>query len=142
MNTVEPIIIVDDDTDDHFIFREISQRLSLDNELIFLRNGLEALEFLKTTDTRPFIIFCDMNMPNMDGLALRREVSQDEHLRKKCIPFVFFTTAASTHQIREAYELSVQGFFLKESSFIDTENTFKIIFDYWGKCKHPNSANR
>jgi CheY-like chemotaxis protein len=140
MNTREPIIIVDDDTDDHFIFREIAAKLNLANELLFFRNGLEVLSFLRTTTLKPFIIFCDMNMPQMDGLQLRRQINQEEQLRKKSIPFVFFTTAASKQQIQEAYDLTVQGFFLKESSFIETENTFKLILEYWDKCRHPNSV--
>jgi CheY-like chemotaxis protein len=140
MNTREPIIIVDDDTDDHFIFREIASKLNLANELIFFRNGLEVLAFLRITTLKPFIIFCDMNMPQMDGLQLRRQINQEEQLRKKSIPFVFFTTAASKQQIQEAYDLTVQGFFLKESSFIETENTFKLILEYWDKCRHPNSV--
>lgn len=139
MNSKEPIIIVDDDTDDHAIFQEVAERLNLQNELLFFRNGLELLAYLRITTQKPFIIFCDMNMPQMGGLELRRHINEDEFLRKKSIPFVFFTTAASNEQIREAYDLTVQGFFLKESSFIETENTFKLILDYWSKCKHPNS---
>ena len=141
MNTTEPIIIVDDDMDDHFIFREIAIKLKLNNELIFFRNGTEVLPYLRTTAQKPFIIFCDMNMPNMDGLELRRQINNEEYLRKKSIPFVFFTTAASKQQLQQAYDLTVQGFFLKESSFIETEKTFRLIIDYWRKCKHPNSAN-
>jgi CheY-like chemotaxis protein len=141
MNTTEPIIIVDDDMDDHFIFREIALKLKLNNELLFFRNGAEVLPYLRTTDQRPFIIFCDMNMPNMDGLELRRQINNDEYLRKKSIPFIFFTTAASKQQVQQAYDLTVQGFFLKESSFIETEKTFQLIIDYWRKCKHPNTVN-
>jgi CheY-like chemotaxis protein len=140
MNTKEPIIIVDDDVDDHFIFQEIATNMKLSNTLIFFRNGLEALHYLQKTTQRPFIIFCDLNMPTMDGLQLRREINNDEELKRKSIPFVFFTTAATSSQVQEAYDLTVQGFFLKESSFLKTEQTFKLILDYWDTCKHPNSV--
>jgi CheY-like chemotaxis protein len=140
MNVKEPIIIIDDDTDDHAIFQEIAQRLNLANKLVFFRNGVEVLSYLRTTLDKPFIIFCDINMPVMNGLDLRREINADEFLRKKSIPFVFFTTAASADQVREAYDLTVQGFFIKESSFIETENTFRLILEYWDKCKHPNAV--
>jgi CheY-like chemotaxis protein len=140
MNSQEPILIVDDDMDDHFIFQEIANKMKLGNQLIFFRNGSEVLPFLRNTSLKPFLIFCDMNMPQMDGLQLRRHINEDEQLRKKSIPFVFFTTAASKYQIQEAYDLTVQGFFLKESSFIETEKTFRLILEYWDKCKHPNSV--
>jgi CheY-like chemotaxis protein len=140
MNSTEPIIVVDDDMDDHFIFQEVAARLNLQNELLFFRNGNEVLPYLRTTTQRPFIIFCDLNMPQMNGLELLKQINSEEQLRKKSIPFVFFTTGASVHQVREAYDLTVQGFFIKESSFTETEKTFKLILDYWDKCLHPNSV--
>lgn len=139
-NPSEPIIIVDDDLDDHTIFREIAERLNLTNQLLFFRNGTDVLPYLRTTQDKPFIIICDVNMPVMNGLDLRRAINNEEFLRKKSIPFVFFTTAASSGQVQEAYDLTVQGFFIKESSYLETEKTFKLILDYWNKCKHPNSV--
>lgn len=140
MHTKDPIIIVDDDMDDHFIFQEVATRLGLRNQLVFFRNGTEVLPYLRTTTDKPFIIFCDLNMPQMNGLELRRQINNEENLRKKSIPFVFFTTGASAHQVREAYDLTVQGFFIKEATFTETEKTFKLILDYWDKCLHPNSV--
>jgi CheY-like chemotaxis protein len=137
----DPIIIVDDDTDDHFIFREIAQKLKLTNEIKYFRSAPEVLQYLRVTTDHPFIIFCDINMPQMDGLAFRREINMDEYLKRKSIPFIFFTTAASDQQIREAYDLTVQGFFIKESSFIATEKTFELILRYWEHCKHPNAVS-
>lgn len=140
MTNREPIIIVDDDIDDHYIFQEIILKLKIDNKIRFFRNGSEALTYLKTTKDRPFIILCDINMPEMDGLELRRQINADQYLKLKSIPFVFFTTAASPAQVNEAYDLTVQGFFIKEMSFEQTETTFKLIVDYWDRCKHPNSV--
>lgn len=136
-----PIIIVDDDIDDHYIFEEIAQKLKLSNKVRFFRNGREAITYLRTTKDKPFLIFCDINMPEMDGLDLRRQINNEEYLRQKSIPFVFFTTAASPSQVKEAYDLTVQGFFIKEMSFEQTETTFKLILDYWDHCKHPNSVS-
>jgi CheY-like chemotaxis protein len=135
----EPIVIVDDDLDDHFIFTEISERLKLKNKLKFFRNGNEALHYLRTTSDRPFIIFCDMNMPGMSGLQLRKIIDSDHYLRKKSIPFIFLTTSASVGQVSDAYDLTVQGFFLKGSGFMQMEKTFSMILEYWDKCLHPNT---
>ena len=135
----EPIIFLDDDADDHFIFTEICKKLELRNELKFFSHGEDLLAYLRSTYDKPFIIFCDINMPHMSGLKVRRNINQDKALREKSIPFVFFSTAASPEQIKEAYHLTVQGFFLKEPTFAETEETFRLILQYWQKCKHPNA---
>jgi CheY-like chemotaxis protein len=137
MQSSAPIIIVDDDMDDHFILSEIGTRLGIKNRLVFFRSGSDVLQYLRTTTQKPFIILCDINMPQMDGLELRRIIDGDEVLRKKSVPFLFFSTAASTHQVSEAYDLTVQGFFIKESGFEETAKTLKLILDYWSKCLHP-----
>lgn len=139
ISATEPIIFIDDDIDDHFIFEEICKNLELANHLKFFNNGESVLHYLRTTSDKPFIIFCDINMPQMSGLQLRRNINDDVMLREKSIPFVFFSTAASNEQIRQAYHLTVQGFFLKEQSFAQTESTFRLILEYWQKCKHPNA---
>lgn len=134
----DPIIFLDDDADDHFIFTEICNRLGVGDRLKFFTRGSAMLQYLRTTPDKPFIIFCDINMPEMNGLAVRREINAETALREKSIPFIFFSTAASPEQIREAYRLTVQGFFLKEQTFSETENTFRLILEYWKKCKHPS----
>lgn len=98
------------------------------------------LDYLRTTVEKPFIIFCDINMPMMSGLQLRQVIYNDEFLRQKSIPFVFFTTAASEEQVREAYNLTVQGFFLKPPSFEEIRKLFRLIIEYWDMCRHPNAV--
>jgi CheY-like chemotaxis protein len=140
MSVTGPIIFVEDDEDDLFIYEEICRKLNLPNKLIFFRQGEAAIEYLRRTSDKPFIIFCDINMPEMDGLQMRRQINDEEHLRRKSIPFVFFSTAATDQQVAMAYDLTVQGFFIKESNFVEVESNIKMIVDYWSKCKHPNKT--
>lgn len=139
MSVTGPIIFVEDDEDDLFIYEEICQKLNLPNKLIFFQQGEDVLDYLRNTTDKPFIIFCDINMPEMDGLQLRQRINGEEHLRRKSIPFVFFSTAATSHQVARAYELTVQGFFIKESNFAEAQASIKMILDYWSKSKHPNN---
>lgn len=132
-----PIIIIDDDEDDHYFFKKIFQKLNTLNELIFFNNGHTALEFLKNSDVTPFLVLCDINMPLINGLELRRHMNEDAGLQGKKVPFIFFSTAASRDQVQAAYSLNVQGFFLKGQSFDEIEVTLKSILDYWRLCKFP-----
>lgn len=135
----EPIVFVDDDADDQYIYEEICKKLTLVNKRIFFRKATELLDYLRTTADKPCIIFCDINMPETDGLELRKIINGDEHLRRKSIPFIFYSTAATPEQVRKAYDMTVQGFFIKEQRFSDSVATFKMILDYWAGCKHPNA---
>ena len=132
-----PIIIIDDDEDDHYFFKKIFQKLNTLNELIFFSSGHVALDFLKTTEVTPFLVLCDINMPLINGLELRRHMNEDAEFQGKNIPFIFFSTAASRDQVQAAYNLNVQGFFLKGQSFDEIEVTLKSILEYWRLCKFP-----
>lgn len=136
----EPIVVVDDDADDQYFIRTICEKLGVTAELIFFDDGLQALNYLKTTSRKTFLILCDINMPIMNGLELRRSIQENERLRKQSIPFVFLSTAARPKEVIEAYNLTVQGFFLKASQLSEMEKTLDLIFNYWLKCKHPNTV--
>ena len=138
MSAKKPIVLVDDDEDDHYLFAEICKKLEVGKEIRYFRGGAELLQYLRVTAEKPFIILCDINMPEMDGLSLRRQINSEEHLRRKSIPFVFFSTAATTEQITAAYELTVQGFFTKNHNFADAEATIRTILGYWASSRHPN----
>src|SRR5687767_11681131 len=105
MSISGPIIFVDDDADDQFIYQEICLKLGVANRLKFFHRADTVLKYLRETAEKPFIIFCDINMPEIDGLDLRRQINNEEFLRQKSIPFVFFSTAATPAQVRTAYDL-------------------------------------
>jgi CheY-like chemotaxis protein len=134
-----PIINIDDDEDDHEIIIAVCEKLGVGKHLKCFRDGEEALTYLKHSHEYPSIILCDVNMPRITGFELRKTINANNVLRERSVPFIFYSTAAELSQVREAYNMTVQGFFLKGSTFHEAERTFKIILDYWCLCKHPNS---
>jgi CheY-like chemotaxis protein len=139
MKITGPIVIVDDDEDDHYFFQTICQKMGITAEIKIFYDGTAAFEYLENTDEKTFIIFCDINMPRMGGLELRKRINSHEKLRRQSIPFIFYSTAASPSQVRQAFDLTVQGFFIKEQSLEDSEQTLRLILEYWSRCKHPNA---
>jgi CheY-like chemotaxis protein len=131
-----PIICIDDD--DQYLIRQALEQLALPNQIITLADGQQALDFLLDTHERPFLILCDINMPLMNGLELRRKVNASDYLRKKSIPFVFLTTTASEYSVEEAYKESVQGFYQKATTYEALCQQLKLIISYWQNCLHPN----
>jgi CheY-like chemotaxis protein len=133
-----PIIIIEDDMDDQQIFKDIFEDLKYPNEVIFFGDGQEALDYLNKTEVIPFIILSDINLPKLDGFALRNKIKMDAELQVKCIPYIFFSTATNQKAVVDAYSLSVQGFFVKEDKFTDFKDTIETIMKYWHKCVAPN----
>ncbi len=135
-----PIIIIEDDADDKDIMEDIIRELNVKNQLIWFSNCDDAWQYLKVTTEQPFIIFSDVNLPRQSGIEFKKQIDKDEQLRKKSIPFIFYSTAVNQQAVNKAYtEMTVQGFFQKHSSYDTMKNDLKLIIDYWTVCKHPNT---
>ncbi|MEO6405827.1 MAG: response regulator [Ferruginibacter sp.] len=135
-----PIILIEDDADDKAIIDEIISEMKLPNKLHWFTNCPDAYHYLDTTVDRPFLILCDVNLPIQSGTEFKKQVDAHPELRKKSIPFVFYTTSASKALVEAAYtEMTVQGFFKKKNSYEEVKENIRLILDYWSECLHPNS---
>ncbi len=138
MNKSGAIVIIEDDVDDQDIFKEAFRQLNYKNEIIFFNDGQEALRYLTESIREPFIVFSDINMPKLDGKELRAQIHENESIRIKTIPYLFFTTSVAQEDVIDAYSKSIQGFFVKPSSFDDLKNLLRKIVEYWQECVSPN----
>ena len=138
MNKNGPVVVIEDDLDDQEILTQVFKELDYSNPVCFFKDGQEALDYLNRTDVIPFVILSDINMPKLDGFALRDKIKMDAKLQVKCIPYLFFTTAASQQAVIDAYSRSVQGFFVKDNSMEELKDTIHVIMQYWRKCSSPN----
>ncbi len=138
MNKTGAIIIVEDDSDDQEMFTEVFKELKYKNEILFFNDGEEALTYLMAKTNEPFIVFSDINMPKLNGIELRKQILENEDIRVKTIPYLFFTTSASQDAVIDAYSKSVQGFFVKPSSYPALKSLLKTIVEYWQLCESPN----
>lgn len=131
---------IDDDKDDQEIFKNALQALKVKYPLISFWNGEQALNYLLSEKINPFIIFCDVNMPVMNGFELRKRISENKQLATTCIPFIFYSTYVDKRSVEAAYKLTVQGYFKKPEENTEIQNQLKRIIDYWLDCKHPNNC--
>ena len=138
MNKGGPIIIIEDDQDDQEMLADVFSELNIQNEILFFADGYEALNFLTSTSIEPFIIFSDINLPKLTGMELREKVHQNEDLRLKSIPYLFFSTSAEQENVVDAYSKSIQGFFIKPTKYSELRETIETIVSYWTKCVSPN----
>ena len=138
MQKLGPIIVIEDDDDDQALLDEIFKQLNYSNEIIFFSDGYKALDFIVNSNVQPFLILSDINMPKIDGFELRRKIHNNEELRIKCIPYLFFTSGADRKAVYDAYSMSAQGFFIKPNRMDDLKNTIRKIVEYWQECYAPS----
>jgi CheY-like chemotaxis protein len=135
-----PVILVEDDAEDHEFLLEAYHSLHLNNQLRLFTRAQDALDYLLTTTESPLLIISEITLRGMDGIAFRKAILNNDYLRSKSIPFVFFTTNHDYKDVAIAYELQAQGYFIKKYSIPEIARMLQKIIDYWKECYHPNNA--
>lgn len=138
MNKNGPIIIIEDDSEDQDVLNTIFDDLNYDNLIIFFKDPVEALQFLEDTEIEPFLVISDIDMPVLNGIELRDKLHNNEAMRYKTIPYLFFTSNAEQQHVIDAYSRSIQGFFIKTNDYFDIRDKIHVIVEYWKKCTSPN----
>jgi len=134
-----PIVLIEDDTDDKQVFEMMLKDIGVKNPLKWFRNTKEGTEYLNETDEKPFLLFCDINLPGDNGLQFKKSIDENKVIRRKSIPFIFYSTSAQQSTVNEAYlELTIQGFFQKEGDYNENKENIKCIVHYWMRCRHPD----
>jgi CheY-like chemotaxis protein len=131
------IIFIDDDMEDLEIFQIALKPLNLPNNIRTFVDPLDFLEYIKNGFVSVFFIACDINMPKMNGFELRRRLLADDDLRLKTVPFIFLSTSSQKKQVLEAYELAVQGYFIKPSDLESTQTLLENIIKFWDHSSQP-----
>ena len=142
MTASKIILLIDDDTDDKDMFEMLLKDIDPSLMLHWELDAGGAINYLKATETEPFLIFCDINLPKMNGLEFKQYLDSDPELRQKSVPFIFYSTAAKKDTVKLAYDvLTVQGFFLKQDNYHASKSNMSCILSYWSKCVHPKNCD-
>lgn len=102
----------------------------IDNKLYFFKDSTEALDYLRITSEHLFIINSKVNLVKMDKLSFRTQIQSNELLRSKVIPFISLTNNPSRQKVKEAYEMIVQGYFIKPHSSETSKNMIQMLMEY------------
>lgn len=132
-----PVIILDDDLDEHDLVKDIWKDLKPSYPLILFTNGAQLLDYLRSDEEIPFVIISDLHLPLMDGFELRKQILENDSSKFKSVPFIFWSGTANENQIKKAYDLASHGFFIKPSSFNELKDLIKDIIAYWHKSEIP-----
>ncbi len=131
------ILMADDDEDDVLLTQKALRQGKLLNELHWVRDGEELLDYLfhrgaytdKTKAPHPGIILLDLNMPRKDGREALKEIKANPDV--KDIPVVVFTTSKAEEDIYRSYKLGVNSFITKPVTFERLIEVMQMIGKYW-----------
>jgi len=129
--------MADDDPDDRFMTKEAFKEAMLINDLRFVEDGEELLEYLyhrgrysdPESAPRPGLILLDLNMPRKDGREALAEIKADQDLRR--IPIVILTTSKAEEDIIRTYDLGSNSYITKPVSFESLVTIMKALSKYW-----------
>jgi len=128
--THKKILLVDDDSDDQFVFKDALTEIASGIECIVANNGLEALDLLEATVPPPSIFFVDLNMPFMNGFEFLEHVKNEKKFRE--IPVIIFTTSDSPADKRRSLDSGAHLFLTKTSDFKLLKTSLqKILESEW-----------
>jgi CheY-like chemotaxis protein len=130
------ILLADDDEEDRELARDALQDSRLANEMRFVSDGQDLLDYLRHTGRwneenapRPGIILLDLNMPKKDGREALQEIKADESLRR--IPIVVLTTSKDEADVLSTYDLGVSSFITKPVTFGGLVDVMRTWTRYW-----------
>ncbi len=131
------ILMADDDEDDRLLTQEAMEEAKLINDLRFVEDGVELLDYLRRegayaepgTAPWPGLILLDLNMPRMDGRRALEHIKADPALRR--IPVVVMTTSKAEEDILRSYDLGAASFITKPVTFSALVHLVATLDRYW-----------
>ena len=136
-NPTATILCAEDDADYRLLTRRAAQASRLPNDLRFVEDGEELLDYLyhrgKYADPgsapRPGLILLDLNLPRKDGREVLEAIKRDPELCR--IPVVILTTSNAQEDVLRTYSLGASSYIRKPVSMTALVDIMTTIGHYW-----------
>lgn len=126
------LLLVEDNEGDIVLTKEAFEERNLVHEITVVRDGEEAIDFLKkasTIDKLPNLILLDVNLPRMNGHEVLKFIKSSNEL--KHIPVIMLTTSSSPSDILKGYQNYVNGYITKPADADEFLAIVSDIEDFW-----------
>jgi CheY-like chemotaxis protein len=137
-NITRPILLIEDNPMDVDLTRRAFSRRQLTNPFEVLRDGEEALTYMKHWQVDaplPVVILLDLKLPKVDGLEVLRQMRA--HPQFCTMPVVILTTSAEDSDIQTAYQLGANSYIVKPVDFEKFIEVAEQIELYWNVLNQP-----
>ena len=128
------ILLVEDNLGDARLTKEALKEGKVYNNLHWVKDGVEALDFLykrgKYKDApKPDIILLDLNLPKKDGREVLQEIKSDSRLQR--IPVVVLTTSKAEEDVYRSYDLGANCYIQKPVTFDSLVEVVRALGTFW-----------
>jgi two-component system response regulator len=143
MNRSNIILLVEDNADDVELTLRAFRKSKVLNEIVVVRDGVEALDYLFSTGTHagrdqkamPEVILLDIKLPKIGGLEVLRRLRAEERTRR--IPVVVLTSSSEERDILSSYDLGANSFVRKPVDFAQFVAAAQQLGLYWLVMNEP-----
>ena len=139
---LDRILLVDDSPRDTEMALDALAQHNLANEVVALRDGVEALDYLYgrgqfagRANGQPAVVLLDLKMPKVDGLEVLRQMKGDPQL--KTIPVVVLTSSREEQDLARSYQLGANAFIVKPVQFQAFVEAVKLVGAFWAVVNEP-----
>jgi CheY-like chemotaxis protein len=145
MTTPVTIIMIEDDEGHARLIERNIRRSGVNNEIIPFSNGTDALKYLFGRDgsgrdrkDTAFLILLDLNLPDMTGIEILRQVKDNDYL--KCTPVVVLTTTDDSQEIKRCYELGCNVYITKPVNYESFANAIRQLGLFFSVIQVPSAV--
>jgi CheY-like chemotaxis protein len=130
------VLLVEDNPDDVELALRAFKKSRLLNEIVVVRDGAEALDYLFGTGayadyplTLPQLILLDLKLPKIDGLEVLRQIRENE--QTKLLPVVIMTSSREDQDLFKSYSLHANSYICKPVDFNEFREAVQQLGLYW-----------
>ncbi len=136
------ILLAEDNLKDIELALEALEENNLANDVVVVRNGAEALDYLyrrgefsARPEGNPVVVLLDLKMPKVDGMEVLRQVKGDELM--KMIPVVMLTSSREEQDLVKSYQLGANAYVVKPIDFHRVIDAIKQLGLFWAVLNEP-----
>jgi DNA-binding response OmpR family regulator len=139
---LKPILLVEDDKRDLELTLVALERSQLANEVIVVRDGAQALDYLMREgefagrdEGNPAVMLLDLKLPKVNGLEVLQRVRATASLRS--MPIVMLTSSQEESDVVKSYELGVNAYVVKPVEFKQFVTAIADLGVFWAVLNEP-----
>lgn len=131
------VLLVEDNPDDEMLVMRAFKKAEFRNEVVVMRDGAVALDYLfgtgeyegRDVEDMPAVVLLDLKLPKIDGLGVLRRIRAEERL--KHLPVVILTSSREQEDVLRSYDLGANSYVRKPVSFESFAEAVRQLGLYW-----------